>query len=194
MTCFLLTGAGFSYNWGGPLASEVFEQILADKNIDTVSRDRLFDSGGRFESVMAELQISKDAEDQRRADAAADLSVWHLQPHEQQFHYKQFEFENPPSVQHSVAAFLSRFHVISALNQESLLEQHYNPIFGTPQNWSRLYQPGMRHPSTFRPSGTRQDKFAPVEPNPPFTTIPTSGAQPYVKLPWIGELGRVQHG
>lgn len=182
MTCLLLTGAGFSYNWGGPLASEVFEQILADKDIDTVTRDRLFDSNGQFESVMAELQTSKDAEDQKRADALLTSVVGIFNHMNNAFMYKQFEFENPPSVQHSVAAFLSRFHAIFTLNQDCLLEQHYNPVFGTAQNWARLYQPGMRFPSTFRPTGARQDKFALMEPHPPFTTISTSGAQPYVKL------------
>jgi hypothetical protein len=34
MTHILLTGAGFSYNWGGPLAAEVFNALLSDKDID----------------------------------------------------------------------------------------------------------------------------------------------------------------
>jgi len=34
MTFILLTGAGFSYNWGGPLASDVFSALLADKDND----------------------------------------------------------------------------------------------------------------------------------------------------------------
>lgn len=182
MTCLLLTGAGFSHNWGGPLASQVFEQILADNDIDAVTRDKLFDSGGQFESVMAELQISSDAEDNRRADALLTSVAGILNGMNNAFMYSQFEFENPPSVQHSVAAFLSRFHAIFTLNQDCLLEQHYNPAFGTPQNWARLNLPGMRFPSTFRPTGARQDKFAIMEPVQPFTNIPTHGAQPYIKL------------
>ena len=34
MTNLLLTGAGFSYNWGGPLASDVFAKLLGDKDLD----------------------------------------------------------------------------------------------------------------------------------------------------------------
>jgi hypothetical protein len=40
----------------------------------------------------------------------------------------------------------------------------------------------MRYMPHFRPSGARQDKFALMEPHPPFGTLPGSGAQPYVKL------------
>ena len=59
MTFLLLTGAGFSHNWGGPLASEVFNAVLADKNIDEHTRDLLFASRGAFETVLADLQVSK---------------------------------------------------------------------------------------------------------------------------------------
>jgi hypothetical protein len=56
MTFILLTGAGFSYNWGGLLASEVFNALLAGNDIDAPTRDRLFDAG--FEQVLADLQLS----------------------------------------------------------------------------------------------------------------------------------------
>lgn len=42
MIFILLTGSGFSSNWGGPLASEVFSSLLADRDIDEATRDRLF--------------------------------------------------------------------------------------------------------------------------------------------------------
>jgi hypothetical protein len=45
MTFLLLIGAGFSYNWGGPLASNIFSSLLADKDLDDRTRDLLFDSG-----------------------------------------------------------------------------------------------------------------------------------------------------
>jgi hypothetical protein len=65
MTFILLTGAGFSYNWGGPLASDVFSALLADTSLDTHARDLLFDSGGAFEKVPADLRLSADPDDQR---------------------------------------------------------------------------------------------------------------------------------
>jgi hypothetical protein len=178
---FLLTGAGFSYNWGGPLASEIFSSILSDKDIDEPTRTRLFDSGGAFETVLADLQLSKEPEDQRRYDALITSVVGIFNGMNNTFMHVQFEFESPPSVQHSMASFLSRFHAIFTLNQDSLLEQHYNPMIGPPMNWGHLQLPGMRFMPPFQPSGARQDKFALMEPNPPFQTF-GSGAQPYVKL------------
>jgi len=185
MTFLLLTGAGFSYNWGGPLASDVFSALLADRDLDEHTRDLLFDSNGAFEKVLADLHLSTDRDDQRRHEALVTAvagifygmnnTFMHI------FMHIQFEFENPPSVQHSMASFLSRFHAIFTLNQDALLEQHYNPTIGPPMNWGHLQLPGMRFMQPYQPSGARQDKFAVMEPNPPFGTFGT-GAQPYVKL------------
>jgi SIR2-like domain len=181
MTFLLLTGAGFSYNWGGPLASDVFSALLADTGLDSHTRDLLFDSGGAFETVLADLQLSKDPGDQKRYDALITSVVGIFNGMNNTFMHMQFEFENPPSVQHSMTSFLTRFHAIFTLNQDALLEQHYNPMIGPPMNWGHLQLPGTRLMPRFQPSGARQDKFALMEPNPPFRTF-GSGAQPYVKL------------
>lgn len=181
MIFILLTGAGFSYNWGGPLASEVFSQLLADNSIDQPTRDRLFAAPGGFEQVLAELQLSPDPDDKQRHNALITAVVGIFNGMNNSFMNVPFEFENPPSVQHSMASFLSRFHAIFTLNQDALLELHYNPHIGPPMNWGHLQAPGMRLMPTFRPTGARQDRFALMEPNPPFTTF-GHGAQPYVKL------------
>jgi hypothetical protein len=181
MTFLLLTGAGFSYNWGGPLASEVFNAVLADKDIDEHTRGLLFASRGAFETVLADLQVSKDPNDQKRHNALITSVAGIFNGMNNTFMHTQFEFENPPSVQHSMASFLSRFHAIFTLNQDALLDLHYNPMIGPPMNWGRLNLPGMRFLQPYRPGGTLHDKFAMMEPNPPFTTF-GSGAQPYVKL------------
>ncbi len=66
MTFILLTGAGFSRNWGGTLAGDVVSGLLADKDIDPQTRYLLFDSGGNFERVLADLQLSPDPADKKR--------------------------------------------------------------------------------------------------------------------------------
>jgi hypothetical protein len=68
MTHILLTGAGFSYNWGGPLAADVFNGLLSDNDIDDHTRNLLFAShgSGGFERILADLQLSADREDKRR--------------------------------------------------------------------------------------------------------------------------------
>jgi hypothetical protein len=71
MTHILLTGAGFSQNWGGPLAADVFNGLLSDKDLDGPTRELLFaahDSGG-FDRVLANSQLSADPEDKKRYDA-----------------------------------------------------------------------------------------------------------------------------
>jgi hypothetical protein len=82
MNFILLSGAGFSHNWGGPLASDVFSALLADKDIDDHTRDLLFDSGAAFEAVLADLQLSKNP-DLRRAH---NFGCGDLQWHEQHLH------------------------------------------------------------------------------------------------------------
>ena len=144
MTFILLTGAGFSYNWGGPLASEVFSQLLADKDIDDLTREMLFNAPGGFEQVLADLQLSADPADKKRHATLITAVVGIFNGMNNTFMHMQFEFENPPSVQHSMASFLSRFHAIFTLNQDALLEQHYNPHIGPPMNWGHLQLPGMK--------------------------------------------------
>src|SRR6266481_6084203 len=59
MPHILLTGAGFSRNWGGWLADEAFEYLLGCPEVDTALRDRLWEdkrSGGGFEDALAKLQ------------------------------------------------------------------------------------------------------------------------------------------
>jgi hypothetical protein len=54
MPHYLLTGAGFSRNWGGWLANEVFEYLLADKDITAPIRTQLWrdkHSQGNFEDI-----------------------------------------------------------------------------------------------------------------------------------------------
>jgi hypothetical protein len=179
-TYLLLTGAGFSRNWGGPLASEVFEALLADRDIDGHTRSLLFKDP--FEQVLADLQVSTAPEDQARYSKLITAVVGIFNGMNNTFLQTTFEFENPPSVQHSVASFLSKFNAIFTLNQDALIELNYNPMMGPPNNWAALHLPGMRFLASFRPSGARQDKFAVMEPNPSDLKFPGGSVQPYVKL------------
>jgi len=179
MTFILLTGAGFSYNWGGLLASEVFSALLADKDIDEATRDRLFADG--FEQVLADLQLSTAPDDQRRHSALLTAVVGIFNGMNNGFMNMKFEFEEPPQVPYSLQSFLSQFHAIFTLNQDALIEQHYAPVVGGALNWGRLHLPGVKYMPGFTPTGARHDKFAMMEPNPSDFTMPTS-VQPYVKL------------
>src|SRR6202008_4525891 len=59
MPHYLFTGAGFSYNWGGWLASEAFEYLLGAPEIDEELRALLWrtkEANGGFEDTLAILQ------------------------------------------------------------------------------------------------------------------------------------------
>jgi hypothetical protein len=180
VTYVLLTGAGFSHNWGGPLASEVFSAILGDLDIDEDTRDLPFASDGAFETVLADLQASADLEDKKRYDALITSVVGIFNGMNNTFMQMQFEFEKPPSLQHSLAAFLSRFHAVFTLNQDALIELHYTPMLGLPMNWGRMSLPGMRRSNPSQFTGTAHDRFALMEPTADRTF--GAGVQPYVKL------------
>jgi len=56
----LLTGTGFSRNWGGWLANEAFEYLLGCPEVDDHLRHFLWKhkrQGGGFEDALAELQL-----------------------------------------------------------------------------------------------------------------------------------------
>ena len=65
MNHFLLTGAGFTRNWGGILANEMFSQLLGSKLIDEPLR-RLLLRDRNFEDVLASLQQASDRESKDR--------------------------------------------------------------------------------------------------------------------------------
>jgi len=57
MTRILLTGAGFSRNWGGWLTNEAFEQLLGSVHIEDHLRQRMWSAKSRgFEDILADLQ------------------------------------------------------------------------------------------------------------------------------------------
>jgi hypothetical protein len=70
---FLLTGAGFSYNWGGYLASEAFDFLLSVTDGDDDLRGLLWRghrAGFGFEDILAKLQreFAADWTPQREQD------------------------------------------------------------------------------------------------------------------------------
>src|SRR5664279_446237 len=76
MTYVLLTGAGFTRNWGGWLADEAFEYLLGAPEVDDYLRSILWTSklrGEGFENALSIVQgayaARKMAEDKKRLDA-----------------------------------------------------------------------------------------------------------------------------
>jgi hypothetical protein len=61
MTHILLLGAGFSRNWGGLLAYEIFDALIADEDVggNAYLKKLLWDNknSGGFESALAQVQV-----------------------------------------------------------------------------------------------------------------------------------------
>jgi SIR2-like protein len=179
MTRILLTGAGFTYNWGGMLAPEVFQYLLGCAELDEEVR-RLLLRDRSFEDVLASLRQATDADSKRRYQLLTSALVGMFNGTGLAFMQRQFEFRNPPELQFSVTSFLMRFDAIFTLNQDTLLEQKYIPFVGPPK-WGRAHLPGVKYLGNPQLTGSIHDRIAPMEPNPSDFRL-SSGLQPYIKL------------
>jgi hypothetical protein len=145
MTRILLTGAGFSRNWGGWLASEAFEYLLGCTEIDQETRNLLWrskESGGGFEDTLADLANAKDAQGKKRYDDLTAALVGMFTAMGQGFiERKSLEFQN--DIRYMVKTFLLRFDAIFTLNQDTLLELYYLGMFPGAR-WVDCRIPGVK--------------------------------------------------
>ena len=134
MQTILLTGAGFSRNWGGWLADEAFEYLLGCAEVTPFIRHQLWLSKGRglgFEDTLREIRELHAAQQ----DNAHKLELKSFEAMlEGMFHtmaigFTSGEFEpgqNPSMLgpqPHPIRDFLCRFDAIFTLNQDTLLER-----------------------------------------------------------------------
>jgi hypothetical protein len=183
MTHILLTGAGFTRNWGGMLADGVFSYLLGCEELDEEIRGLLWRerrNGGGFEDVLAALQLAADAISKKRHRDLTSALAGMFNGMGLAFMQQEFEFKNPPDTRYSIQTFLQRFDIIFTLNQDTLLEQKYLPVVGPPK-WGRANQPGLKYLTGWAPTGAAHDRIAVMEPNPADFKLGL-GVQPYVKL------------
>jgi hypothetical protein len=127
MGTVLLTGAGFSRNWGGRLAREFNATVAMRLRNDRALAD-LFDHNSNFEEALADLQNT--AVVSNRSDAAAQLQrlesaiIDAFAEMNRNLGTVNFEFSNYRSF--SIKEFLALFDAIFTLNQDLLLEAHYH--------------------------------------------------------------------
>lgn len=161
MSVVILLGAGFSRNWGGWLAQEVFNYLIGVPELR--KHDRLIrllwqhQSDGGFEDVVAEVQrayvLDPDAHN-------AELTTLQTAVH-QMFSDMNNGYASTPGWEFQqyrelmVHTFLIRFDAIFSLNQDLLLEQKYlndNIMLGSSGKWGGWQVPGMKlDPQSFLP-------------------------------------------
>jgi hypothetical protein len=145
----LLTGAGFSRNWGGWLATEAFEYLLGCPELDDHLRHLLWEhkrrGGAAFEDALADLQsqVSRSASERTRKqlDALQTAIIGMFNAMDQAFASVVFEPQNQTT--YLVRNFLIRFDAIFTLNQDLLLERHYM-VPSSLGKWSGYQLPGTK--------------------------------------------------
>ena len=191
MNRILLLGAGFSRNWGGPLASEMFDSLVQQPQISTDEHLRQIlwqhkDEGG-FETALAQVQqdFHNNAalpENKRWLDgfqAAIDQIFADM---DRGFAARpSWEFTNQRD--QSLLGTLVKFDAIFSLNQDLLFERFYfngSVMLESGRRWDGVIMPGVREqrdhsfpydPGRSRWTPVRESEFK-VE----------SRCQPYFKL------------
>jgi len=144
VTPLLLTGAGFTRNWGGWLAKEIEGDLLGRLADHSQLQQLLHESDG-FEVVLERCQ--RDAaggnapaqhryDDLQKAVAASFHAMNVALANRPQFHFSNDR-------KYSVNAFLARFEAIYTLNQDLLLELHYDPSLEQTRRGNGWYFPGV---------------------------------------------------
>jgi hypothetical protein len=147
----LLTGAGFSRNWGGWLATEAFEYLIGCPEVDDHLRHLLWHHKrhhGGFEEALADLQMEASLGNEgkkKQLDGLQAAIIGMFNAMDQAFSSVQFEPNN--HIEYLVRTFLVRFDAIFTLNQDLLLERHYldeNIGLASPRRWSGWQLPGTK--------------------------------------------------
>jgi hypothetical protein len=173
MPQYLLTGAGFSRNWGAWLADEAFEYLLGCSDLTPHQRNLLWKHKTQrtgFEGALQELiDLYLLHRDDRSAQELQSFSALLLGMFDSMnigfatFEPGRHEHMGPQPT--SIRDFLCRFDALFTLNQDTLLETHYLPTDireGSQGRWVGCQSPGLIEenptgvrsapPHIFRPS------------------------------------------
>jgi hypothetical protein len=142
-THILLTGAGFTKNWGGWLAKELEGDLLA-RLAPYPQLRRLVQNSESYEDALGKARsssyngISIPPRELKVFENAIKESFWAM----------NIALGQRPSIylsgesKQSIEAFLPKFDAIFTLNQDLLLEFHYDPG-RRPNRWIGSYYPGI---------------------------------------------------
>jgi hypothetical protein len=177
----LLTGAGFSKNWGGVVAREITNALMSQLQNNQYLLKAL--NRGNFEDVLSQVQSeylnTRTAATQDRLNAMQGALADVFGRMNEHFAKTQFEFSN--DIAHSIQKFLVRFDAIFTLNQDLLIEIHYNNqnvAIWQGTGWQGYELPGLREMPLQNPlAGRVRSKWVPQD---QFAQTPKM--QPYFKL------------
>lgn len=186
MTKLLLTGAGFSRNWGAWLADEAFEYLLGCPELDDAVRGQLWadkNKGYGFEATLGRLQQQAPGDAtgtiQRQVTALTSALGGMFNLMDNGLAGRTFEFQQYTA--YLVSGFLARFSAIFTLNQDLLLERHYFNTLMT-AGLAGGGSPGIAPPVLGQGLGPGQDISARRTPMDPDNFRLHPHTQPYFKL------------
>jgi hypothetical protein len=152
----LLTGAGFSRNWGGWLGDEIFEYLIGCKEIhsDGHLRYTLWECKDKgFEEALGQIQLeynnnySEESRDRVKNFNKSLLDAFDAMNRNFVQNNSFCDANNKiRKIIEPIQPLLAKFNAIFTLNQDSLLEQVYQP-YRCPHlinPWEGLYIPGMK--------------------------------------------------
>lgn len=136
----LLTGAGFTRNWGAWLAKEL-EGDLLGRLAPHPNLQRLIQNSSNFEEALETARsggvpITRDQVETLEAAIKASFDAMNCALAGR----KSLEFATESR---SVAGFLALFDSIFTLNQDLLLEFHYSAAGFSSSDWMGSYYPGL---------------------------------------------------
>lgn len=149
MARIALLGAGFTRNWGGWLAAELIGE-LCGRLVDRPHVNQMLRLSGDFEYVLgarrtvAEREPSNEqaVEDVRRLEEAILKSFATVNAALARL--PDLRFGGAPDARYSIRRFLARFDAIFTLNQDLLLELHYDGMgLESGGQWQHYYLPGI---------------------------------------------------
>ncbi len=177
----LLTGAGFSKNWGGLTAREITNHLTSRLQNNPELLQAL--NRGNFEDVLSQVQsqylTSRTTQNEMLLNAIQEALADVFGNMNIHFAARPFEFSN--EIAHSIQKFLVRFDAIFTLNQDLLIEARYsnqNVAIWHGTRWRGYELPGLRELPSGDPLASRtQSKWVPQS-----QFSQTSTMQPYFKL------------
>jgi hypothetical protein len=189
MGAYLLTGAGFSRNWGGWLAREVNSAIAMRIRSDS-HLSALLQRLPNFEEALAELQTENATtsrpEAADRLQKVEDAIVAVFEEMNRNLVPRDFNFCNDRK--YGFVDFLALFDAIFTLNQDLLLEKHYHdPQLRLSLTNTRTWAGGGELPGTVIIPGANGALYDPLTARrrpvaAPVTSTLNSQCQPYFKL------------
>ncbi|HXY77759.1 MAG TPA: hypothetical protein VEH47_03040, partial [Candidatus Acidoferrales bacterium] len=143
---YLLTGAGFTRNWGGWLADEVFEYLLGSQEINEYLRKVLWDAklqGRGFEYALSLVQdayaSNKSPQNWQHLDAFMKAIIDMFSAMQAAFSFKGLGDKG-----YVLQRFLDSFDSIFSLNQDTFLESYYAGPVSWGGRWQGSYLPYMK--------------------------------------------------